>query len=209
MSGHILITDKQHPSVAPMADLCDRTQLSIKWRLDDCTGGKWLFLVSCDTFVPRSVRSLYEHTLVLHASDLPEGRGWSPWVHAIREGAERLTLSVIEAEDEIDSGKVWLKQVVDIDKGAIYEEIAHALATLQADTIEWVMANEDIGWGAEEQQGEPTVCRKLTEHDSEIDSFAQLYESWDKLRTCDPNRFPAWFVMHGQRYNIRIERAEA
>ena len=205
--SHILISDKQHPSVAAMADLCDRTSLSIRWSLDECTGGQWLWLVSCSEFVPKSVRDKYEHTLVLHASNLPEGRGWSPWVWAIREGAERITLSVLEAEDKIDSGKVWLKQVVGVDKSAIYEEIAADLAKLQAETIEWIVNNPEIGVNAKEQQGEPTMCRKLTDRDSELHVW--LDKHWDMLRTCDPNRFPAWFVMHGQRYNIRIERAEA
>jgi len=206
--SHILITDPQHPSY---------DWLKLKWRndksidvvltLDECTGGEWLFLVSCSKFVPKSVRSLYKHTLVLHASDLPKGRGWSPWVHAIREGAECITLSVIEAVGAIDGGPVWLKQVVSIAKTDLYEDIAFKLAKLQAETIEWIVAHPEIEDRARPQDGEPTHCRKLTEYDSEV--WFSPHEAWDTLRTCDPNRFPAWFEVHGQRYNIRIERAEA
>ena len=204
--SHILISDKQHPSVAAMADLCDRTQLRIKWRLDDCTGGKWLFLVSCSDFVPRSVRDLYEHTLVLHASDLPKGRGWSPWVWAIRDGETSVCVCMLEAENSIDSGAIWNKVWVSVDKCAIYEEMVADLTHAQVLLIE--QAYNGIKLEPQPQTGEPTMCRKLTDDDSIFYPDLPMSAQWDKLRTCDPNRFPAWFVMHGERYNIRIERAE-
>ena len=42
--------------------------------------GDILFLISCTDIVKAKVREMFAHTLVLHASDLPEGRGWSPHI---------------------------------------------------------------------------------------------------------------------------------
>jgi methionyl-tRNA formyltransferase len=56
-------------------------------------------------------RAKYDSSLVLHASDLPAGRGWSPHIWAITNGAESVTLSLLEAEDQVDSGRIWKKMI--------------------------------------------------------------------------------------------------
>jgi methionyl-tRNA formyltransferase len=202
--NHILIGDTNHPSYDIMHDCAMANDIDITASLADCTGGDFLFLVSCTSIVPKSVRDLYKHTLVLHASDLPEGRGWSPWVWAIREGATEIVVSMLEAEDKVDSGAIWRKQAISIDKTAIYEDIAEKLAHAQVWLIEWALAwPHTIG---QPQAGRSTACRKLTDSDSELHIW--LDDHWDTLRTCDPERFPAWFEYNGQRYNIRIERAD-
>ena len=40
--------------------------------------GDILFLISCSERIGDAYRQKYRHVLVLHASDLPKGRGWSP-----------------------------------------------------------------------------------------------------------------------------------
>ena len=51
------------------------------------------------------------YTLVLHASDLPDGRGWSPHVWDVISGKSSLTLSLINAEDSVDTGHIWKKRI--------------------------------------------------------------------------------------------------
>ncbi len=49
------------------------------------------------------------NNLVIHASDLPENKGWSPVAYAVLSGQNRITLTLIEAEEKIDAGDVYLK----------------------------------------------------------------------------------------------------
>ena len=75
----------------------------------DLQGGDILFLVSCSQMIREAERKKYKVTLVLHASDLPEGRGWSPHIWSILDGANQITVSLLEASDPVDSGAIWLK----------------------------------------------------------------------------------------------------
>src|SRR5690606_29368375 len=82
-------------------------EISLVRKVKDLPGGEILFLVSCSEIVTEEYRSLYDHCLVLHASDLPKGRGWSPHIWQIIEGASDITMSLLEAADNVDSGRIW------------------------------------------------------------------------------------------------------
>ena len=71
--------------------------------------GDILFLISCNEIVQKDVRQRYRACLVIHASDLPLGRGWSPLVWQILEGRKTITVTLLEAEDSVDTGAIWKK----------------------------------------------------------------------------------------------------
>src|SRR5512134_780920 len=75
----------------------------------DLTDGDILFLVSCSEIITSRERERYRAVLVLHASDLPQGKGWSPHIWSVIGGASEITLCLLEAADPVDSGRVWLK----------------------------------------------------------------------------------------------------
>ena len=80
MNISILCTDSEHPVVmdlyAWMYDMRKKGHLGeLVFDKDDLQGGDILFLVSCGQMVNDEVRGKYKATLVLHASDLPKGRG--------------------------------------------------------------------------------------------------------------------------------------
>ena len=68
----------------------------------ELTGGDILFLISCHEIVSVRDRQKYATSLVIHASGLPEGRGWSPHIWQILEGKHDIVVSLIEAQDEVD-----------------------------------------------------------------------------------------------------------
>ena len=86
-------------------------------------GGEILFLISCSEIISFTDRSAYEASLVLHASDLPRGRGWSPHIWNIIGGANHVTVSLLEAEDAVDTGRLWHQVTFPIPKHALWNEI--------------------------------------------------------------------------------------
>ena len=103
----ILCSDKNHPvNYMLLAFQKKYSQHDIKTfhASTDLRGGDILFLVSCSEFIQRSTREKYIKALTLHASDLPEGRGWSPHIWQILDGRREITVSLIDAEDKIDTG---------------------------------------------------------------------------------------------------------
>jgi len=109
----ILCSDREHPVNKYLEDWISRNSashdLTLARRKDDIPGGEILFLISCSEIVKRHDLAKYKNSLVLHASDLPKGRGWSPHIWEILNGEETITLSLLEAGDKVDSGRIWKK----------------------------------------------------------------------------------------------------
>ena len=173
----------------------------------ELTGGDVLFLVSCGQIVGPTERTLFRAVLVLHASDLPKGRGWSPHIWGIVKGSNRITVSLMEAADPLDSGDVWLQTTFDLAGDELLPEINERL--FAAELTLMTRAVDDFGSIQPlPQSGEPEpYLRKRTAADSRLDPEKTLAEQFDLLRVVDSQRYPAFMDYRGQRYLIRIEKA--
>lgn len=168
--------------------------------------GTLLFLISCSEIVKKQHRDFFEHTLVLHASDLPKDRGWSPHIWAILNGANELTLSLLEAEDKVDTGAIWKKLSIPLDGNELYDEINEKLFAAELKLISWACENVNIVVPQPQKQETTNYLQKRTPADSEIDINKSLEEQFNQLRVCDPERFPAYFYRNGCKYKIKIEK---
>src|SRR3972149_3753414 len=90
---------------------------------DELPGGDILFLVSCGKLIRKTEREKYLVALVLHASDLPLGRGWSPHVWTILNGNNEITVCLLEADDPVDSGPAWLRKIISLEGHELLYEI--------------------------------------------------------------------------------------
>lgn len=178
-------------------------------RKADLSGGNVLFLISCSEIVCDKDRAAYDVTLVLHASDLPRGRGWSPHIWSIVSGAEEITLSLLEAGDKVDSGRIWKKMSIPVPKHALWDEINVLLFQAEIDLIDFAVTHqESISPVAQAGDVEPTYHRRRTPEDSRLDPIKSIAAQFDQIRVCDPNRFPAFFDLHGYRYKLTLEKIQ-
>jgi methionyl-tRNA formyltransferase len=171
-------------------------------------GGDILFLVSCSEIISSFERVKYLTTLVLHASDLPKGRGWSPHIWELVQGAEYITLSLLEAEEKVDSGRILEKTKIAVPKHALFDEINHLLFTAELELIE--LAVQNFGQFSPKLQTDiekTTYFPKRTPLDSQIDANKSIAEQFDLIRVCDPNRFPAYFEHLGHRFILKLENS--
>ncbi len=173
----------------------------------DISGGDILFLVSCTEIVTAADRGQYHNCLILHASDLPIGRGWSPHIWEISRGADRITLSLLEAEDKVDSGRIWKKKQIPIPKHALWDEINNRLFEAEIDLIDFAVNQYDaVEPKIQAEDIEATYYPRRNPEDSRIDPSRSLIEQFNLIRVCDPNRFPAFFEYLGHRYTLKIEK---
>ena len=175
----------------------------------DATGGDILFLISCSEIITEKDRSKFTACLVLHASNLPVGRGWSPHVWEIASGATELTLSLIEATDPVDSGNIWKQTTIPIPNHATWDEINHLLFESQIEMIDFAIKNVGIiSTIAQSREVNPTYYPRRTPENSRIDPTKSIAEQFNLLRVCDPYRYPAFFEYLGHRYTIKIEKSK-
>ena len=145
MKIEILNTDSAHPInrylMQLKANLEHHHSISIIRSLKQITEGDLLFLVSCSEFVDRRATERFKHALVLHASDLPKGRGWSPHIWELLDGADCITVSLLDAAAAIDSGDIYKKVKVDIPRSALWDEINALLFAVEIQLIEFAIQN--------------------------------------------------------------------
>lgn len=170
-------------------------------------GGDLLFLISCSEMVPSRARNLFRKTLVIHASALPEGRGWSPHIWQILAGQTQIPVTLLEAEDKVDSGDIWRQVVCDIPGHALWDEINARIFDAELELMDFAVKNfstctpqkQDEAVGA-------TYYPRRSPADSEVDPGLSLSSQFDLIRVCDPDRFPAFFRHLGHTYTLRIEK---
>jgi methionyl-tRNA formyltransferase len=211
MKISILCSDASHPVNQYLIEWADEHSATHKIELartkKELTAGDILFLVSCKEVLTKNECQAYAVTLVLHASDLPKGRGWSPHIWDLAGGATHITLSLLEAEDRVDSGAIWKKVRINIPATALWDEINHLLFSAEIQLLDYAL--ESYGRITPEEQTsdiEPTYFRMRTPKDSRIDAGKTIAEQFDLIRVCDPNRFPAFFEHRGQKYALQLER---
>jgi methionyl-tRNA formyltransferase len=174
----------------------------------DASGGDILFLVSCSEIITAKDRAAYGASLVLHASDLPNGRGWSPHIWELSRGAEAITLSLLEAEDKVDTGRIWKKVHIPVPRHMLWDEINSLLFQAEIDLIEFAIGNFGMIRPEPQSTSVPaTYYPKRNPHDSKIDPLKSIAEQFDLIRLCDVNRFPAYFEYLGHKYILKIEKS--
>ena len=146
--------------------------------------------------------------MVLHASDLPKGRGWSPHIWELLDGAEQITLTLLEADHEIDAGRIWKKMVLDIPKHFLFEEINQILFEAELSLMDFAIKYFGV-IKAQEQDSKSlqlTIPKKARE--GSLDPNDTIANQFDIIRLSDPSRYPPFFILHGKKYKITIEKLD-
>jgi methionyl-tRNA formyltransferase len=207
MDVHIYSSDGDHPTLQSITSwaIKNNSDVDLKIVTDKAllTGGKFLILVSVSEIFPTELISLYDQTFVIHGSNLPKGRGWSPIVWELLSGETTFTMSLIEAAHPVDSGKIWRKLEFEIPKSSLFEEIQKLIGDATVNLIEdLLLTHESIV--PVSQSGSISQYPRRSPSDSELDPKQSLESNFDLLRVSDPNRYPAHFWLHGKKYKLTI-----
>jgi len=204
----ILCSDSKHPVYTYLSDWCEKKSLSHEIELvsevDSLTAGDLLFLISCTTIITTEVREKYISSLVVHASDLPNGRGWSPLVWQVLEGRDEIIVSLIEAADPIDSGKIWGQRVLLLEGHELVHEINNKLFDIELELMDYAIDCFRQIKPKEQKEIAATYYRKRVPEDSRVDPEKTISSQFDLLRVCDPERYPAFFEFRGCEYEFKI-----
>jgi len=208
----VLCSDPEHPVNTWLESWKsrhhERHTVNILHKKANLRGGDILFLVSCAELVTARERERYRQTFVLHASDLPSGRGWSPYVWELLQGATTITMSLLSAEDGVDTGAIWAKQEVHIPRHALFDEINAALFAAEVSLMDRGIELIQNGFvpTPQDPETESTYYPRRSPEDSEIDPRQPLETSFAKIRLMDPDRYPAFFRLHGYIYTIKLTK---
>jgi methionyl-tRNA formyltransferase len=211
MQISILCTDPRHPVMGSLRRWAQEMAngghaVSLLHDRSELTGGDILFLVSCSQIIREAERKKYRRALVLHASDLPLGRGWSPHIWAVLDGKSEITVTLLEASDPVDSGAIFLQTRFALEGHELLPEINEKLFKAELWLMSQAVERFD-GLAPVAQRGDGgSALPKRSVADSRLDPHKTIAAQFDLLRVVDSDRYPAFFDYRGKRYLLKIEK---
>jgi methionyl-tRNA formyltransferase len=174
-------------------------------RTSDVPEGDAAFFLGCSRIVPAEILRRNRLNLVVHGSDLPQGRGFSPIPWQVLEGRNRIPIVIFEAEETLDSGPIYFKDVIDLDGTELLDEI-HVKTWEKIETLVKKFLEHHRTVSPQPQQGAPSFYPKRSRKDDELDPNKTLAAQFDHLRIVDNEHYPAWFTYRGQAYVLKISK---
>lgn len=167
--------------------------------------GDILFLFSCEKLFKKL--KLNRHNLVVHESELPKGKGWSPLTWQILEGEKKIPLTLFEATEKVDAGEIYSKKYIELDGTELIDEIKRLQGEATINLImEFVEKYPNIK--GKPQEGKESFYPKRTPEHSKLSIEKSLQDQFNLLRVCDNERYPAYFEINGAKYYLKIYKDE-
>ena len=114
-------------------------------------------------------------------------------------------MSLLEPAHPVDSGRIYSKFSVPLDKSDVADDISAKLEVLTVRCLD-LAVSESLPEPVE-QVGDPGWLRRRTREDSRLDPDQTIRDQFDILRVSDPVRYPAFFELHGQRFELILRKA--
>ncbi|RGP41829.1 Methionyl-tRNA formyltransferase [Altererythrobacter insulae] len=167
--------------------------------------GDVAFYLSCTGITPPEILARNQVNLVVHASDLPKGRGFSPLAWQVFEGLNDIPVTMITMEDEVDAGDILMQRHLHFAGHELNDEMRTAMGQVIVDMcLDAVQVSERPN--GRKQEGDSTWYRRRRPADSELDPQKSIAEQFNLLRIVDNESYPAFFDLQGHRYILKIER---
>jgi methionyl-tRNA formyltransferase len=165
--------------------------------------GDVCFILSCTKLLENDYLLRNKNNIVVHASDLPAGRGWSPLQWQVMEGKDTIPLTMIEAAAGADEGPYYLKSSIRLDGTELLPEMRNKMA-LEIIKMCTQYAEQRDKLMPIEQVGDSTFYPRRNNKDDEVDIDKTVRELFSQLRVADNDRHPLYFYYLANKYIIKI-----
>ena len=172
----------------------------------DLIPGDFCFYLGCEQIVGKDVLNQFTHNLVVHESDLPHGRGWSPLTWQVIEGKKSIPIVLFEATESVDAGKVYLKETMSLSGTELVEDLRNIQGVVtERLCMRFVSEFKCLVPLAVDQTGEPTFYPRRSPADGQVDITQTIDSIFPLLQVSDYEKYPVFFDMDGCRFKLKIE----
>lgn len=166
-----------------------------------------VFILSYHKLIPIERLANNKHNIVVHASDLPRGKGWAPMFWQILESKDNIVFSMFEASSGIDDGDIYMKKTLVLNGYELNDELREKQANFIIEMCHDFLLNYQKLSTPFKQKGVESFYKKRTSKDSELDIYKTIDEQFNLLRIVDNENYPAFFYKNGKKYILKIEKA--
>ena len=165
------------------------------------------FILSCTKILKKDFLDKHKHNIVVHASDLPKGKGFTPLKWQILEGKNDIPLTLFEAVEACDAGPYYLKDVIHFRGYEMLGEMQDIMARKIIDMCCLFVQQLD-SLNPIEQIGDSSYYRRFNKNDDNLDTNQTLSELFPRFRIADFERFPLTFEKDGHRCSLVVKRID-
>lgn len=174
-------------------------------RQGDVAEGDIAFYLSCTGITPPELLLRNCWNLVVHASALPEGRGFSPLVWQTLEGKTTIPLTMISMAEDVDTGDILMRRDLELGGHELNDEMRDAMGRAIVQMC-FDFATAPSPPEPQAQKGAGSWYPRRGPADSVLDPEKTISEQFDLLRVVDNENYPAFFNLRGHRYTLYIHR---
>lgn len=146
-----------------------------------------------------------KHNIVIHASKLPEGKGWAPMFWQILDDKNIIPFSMFEASTGVDNGDIYMLDELRLTGLELNDELRKKQATFIIKMCKKFINNYKEYSNPKSQTGIESFYKKRSTKDSELDISKSIDSQFNLLRIVDNENYPAFFYKNGKKYILKIE----
>lgn len=164
------------------------------------------------TLIPAERRLGSAQWINVHPALLPRYRGYHPIPHVIMNGEERHGVTAHLMVDEVDAGDIILQEEFDVSPFMTLRSLQHLVRELMPTFL--CRLFQLLESGLQETRPNPMtddviVASRRTPSDSEVQPEVSVADAYALFRASDPERFPTYVTLFGERIYVAFFRAES
>ena len=167
-----------------------------------------VFILSYHKIIDTQYLEKHKHNIVIHASALPQGKGWAPMFWQILEGKGDIPFTMFEVSSSVDDGDIYKQKILHLNGYELNAELRNKQAEFIMQMCLEFIEHYDLYKTPHMQTGESTFYAKRSAKDSELDIDKTIHDQFNLLRIVDNESYPAFFEIDGNRYTLKIERVD-
>lgn len=206
-----ILTDNPNSWIIPYVkdlkkELNKTHKLHHVYTTSDIVGGDIMLILSCENILKKEFLQLHKSNIVVHPSNLPQGKGWSPLAWQVLEGLNKIPVSLFEAVEDVDAGEVYIVDYIELKGHELNDEIKHKQGLLTIKMIKQYINKFNTIKGIP-QSGEESFYPRRKQKENELNINKTIAEQFNLLRVVDNERYPAHFYIGDQKYVIKIYKS--
>lgn len=147
-------------------------------------------------------------TLVIHESAVPMGKGFSPIQWQLLDGAESVTVTLLECGRQVDSGDIILQERLDFDGTELFEEIRSKQAKSSVSLIKKFLHSYP-NFSRVKQVGIGSTFPKRGPEDNRLCVYKTIKDQFNLLRVGNNEEWPSYFEYRGSKYVLKIFKTDS
>ncbi len=162
-----------------------------------------VFILSYTKILPKSFLKKNKLNLVIHASNLPKGKGFAPIQWQILDNKNKIKVCLIEAALKVDSGPILEENYLKFKGNELNDEIREMQSNISIKIIKKFLKKYPKV-KKKSQIGKSSYYKRRYPLDSLLNINKSIKKNFNLLRIVDNEKYPAFFTFKKKKYIIKI-----